>query len=108
LMFAAAVAASLLSGSHMFTHDFSPLALALFLAAASFSRSDAPGHRGLRIAMTTAIVLFWAFPIYFLFVAWHCLYLMCPLLLLFAYSALLGAKYLVPQQQPELECVRAG
>jgi glycosyl transferase family 87 len=108
LMFAAAVATSLVTGSHMFTHDFSPLVLAMFLAMATFSGSRAINHRAMRITMTITVLLFWAFPIYFLFVAWHCLYLMCPLLLLFAYSALLGAKYLGLQRQAELECVTAG
>ncbi len=108
LMFAAAIAASLLSGSHMFTHDFSPLMLAMFLAAAGFSNSSKAGHGALRVTMKITLVLFWFFPIYFLFVAWHCLYLMCPALLLFAYSALLGAKYLGLQRQAEVECVAAG
>jgi hypothetical protein len=108
LMFAAAIAASLLAGSHMFTHDFSPLMLAMFLAAAGLSTSGVKGHRHLRIAMKLTLVWFWFFPIYFLFVAWHCLYLMCPILLLFAYSALLGAKYLSPQRQAEVECLAAG
>jgi hypothetical protein len=108
LMFAAGVAASLLSGSHMFTHDFSPLALAMFLAAAGFSNSGATGHRALRITMRVTLVLFWFFPIYFLFVAWHCLYLMCPVLLMFAFSALLGAKYLGQQPQAEIERVITG
>jgi len=108
LMFAAAIAASLLAGSHMFTHDFSPLMLAMFLAAAGFSGSAVPAHRALRLAMKFTLVLFWFFPVYFLFVAWHCLYLMCPVLLLFAYSALLGAKYLGPHWQAEVECVTAG
>jgi len=108
LMFAAAVGASLLAGSHMFTHDFSPLILAMFLAAAGFSGHGATGNRVLRITMKLTLVVFWFFPIYFLFVAWHCLYLMCPILFLFAYSALLGAKYLGPQRQLEVECVTAG
>jgi hypothetical protein len=108
LMFAAAVAASLLTGSHMFTHDFSPLILAMFLAAAGFSHSGRGEYRTLRTAMKLTLVLFWFFPVYFLFVAWHCLYLMCPILLLFAYSALLGAKYFGPKQQCEVECVTAG
>jgi len=108
LMFAAAVAASLVAGSHMFTHDFSPLILPMFLAVAGFSNSDATGSGALRVAMKLTLALFWFFPIYFLFVAWHCLYLMCPILLLFAYSALLGAKYLGPQRQAEVECLTAG
>ena len=38
LIFASAVSASLLTGSHMFTHDFSPLILALFLVAGNFPK----------------------------------------------------------------------
>ncbi len=108
LMFAAGVAASLLAGLHMFTHDFSPMILAMFLGAAGGSSSGVPGHRVLRTVIILTLVVFWFFPVYFLFVAWHCLYLMCPILLLFAYSALLGAKYLGPRQQAEVDCVTAG
>ena len=86
-MFASAIAASLLSGSHMFTHDFSPMLLALFLVGANFPPRP---HQGLRSTLAATMVLFWVFPIYFLFVAWHCLYLMCPVLLLFGISALLS------------------
>jgi hypothetical protein len=89
LIFGSAVAASLLSGSHMFTHDFSPLALALFIAAANFPDRL---HQKLRWTLIATVVLFWTFPIYFLFVAWHCLYLLCPVLLLFAFSTLLASK----------------
>jgi Flp pilus assembly protein TadB len=90
LMFASAVAASLLTGSHMFTHDFSPLILALFLIMANL-----PGrtHRGLRWSLMAAVVIFWIVPIYFLFVAWHCLYLLFPVLLLLAFAALVASKY---------------
>ena len=96
LMFASAIAASLLAGSHMFTHDFSPLALALFIALANFPERK---HRKLRWTLTATVVLFWTVPIYFLFVAWHCLYLLCPVLLLFAFSTLLASKY-VGRQTP--------
>jgi len=37
--------------------------------------------------------VFWTFPIYFALVAWHCLYLMCPVLLLFVYLAVRMAKH---------------
>jgi hypothetical protein len=105
LMFACAIAASLLTGSHMFTHDFSPLVLALFLAAANFPDWR---HRALRGTLMATLVLFWTVPIYFLFVAWHCLYLLCPALLLFALSALLASKYVSQQRLAEVRCVTAG
>src|SRR5205823_391266 len=71
LMFAAALAASLLSGSHMFTHDFSPLILAMLLVVGHISgRSSARTVSWDRIAIRTSLVLFWIFPIYFLCVKW--------------------------------------
>ena len=105
LMFASAIAASLVTGSHMFTHDFSPMLLALFLAGAN---SPPRPHRGLRFALAATMVLFWLFPIYFLFVAWHCLYLMCPVLLLFAISALLASRHIKKQTSSEVQFVVAG
>jgi len=95
LMFAAAIATSLLAGSHMFTHDFSPLLLALFVAGANFPQQQ---YRGLRFVLAATMVLFWTFAIYFLCVAWHCLFLMCPILLVFAFSAMLAARR--ASQQP--------
>jgi uncharacterized membrane protein len=89
-MFAAAIAGSLLSGSHMFTHDFSPLVLAMFIALASLpSRSQ----RVLCAVMIFTLVLFWLPPAYFVLVAFHGMYLMCPVLLLFALSAVLTKRY---------------
>lgn len=105
LMFASAVAASLLTGVHMFTHDFSPLALALFIAAASLPDRT---HRELRWILIATFVLFWTFPIYFLFVAWHCLYLLCPVLLLFAFSTLLASKHVGAHTPTHLKCVTVG
>ena len=94
LMFAAAVAASLLSGSHMFTHDFSPLILSMLLVAGSPSSDTAStgsfawGER----AVKATLFLFWMFPIYFLSVKWHCLYLMGPVLLLFTWGTMQRAR----------------
>lgn len=97
LMFSAAVAASLATGSHMFTHDFSPLVLPMFLAAAHLSSRSIPLSG--RVAIRIALALLWAFPIYFLFVAWHCLYLMCLILLVFVYLAVRGADFIHPKNQ---------
>jgi hypothetical protein len=89
LMFAGAIAVSLLTGFHMFTHDFSPLILAMFLVAAHL---HARGSIALRTALWITLILFWLPPIYFAFVSWHTLYLMCPVLLVFALSALRLAR----------------
>jgi hypothetical protein len=105
LMFAAAIASSLLAGSHMFTHDFSPLLLALFVAGANFPQRQ---YRGLRFALGATMVLFWTFAIYFLCVAWHCLFLMSPILLLFAFSAILAAQYARQQPVTRGQLVAAG
>jgi hypothetical protein len=105
LMFASAIAASLLTGSHMFTHDFSPLALALFLVIANFPDKRS---RALRWALLATAVLFWTVPIYFLFVAWHCLYLLCPVLLVFAFSTLFASKFVGQETPIEVKCVTAG
>ena len=92
LGFAAAVAASLAAGDHMFTHDFSPLMLALLLVGAQVSASE-PGSTGVRRrGLKFLLVFFWCFPIYFALVAWHCLFLLAPLLVLFAVLALVVAK----------------
>ena len=109
LMFAAALAASLVAGSHMFTHDFSPLILAMFLGAASSSGSAGKALVWPRFAMSISLVLFWAFPVYFLFVAWHCLFLLCPVLVLFTWAAL-SAAHSIKRQTDEnvLQPVVAG
>ncbi len=105
LMFSSAIAAALLSGSHMFTHDFSPMLLALFLVGASFPRRP---HQVLRSTLAATMALFWAFPIYFLFVAWHSLYLMCPVLLVFGISALLASREVTEQTPNEIRVVATG
>src|SRR5439155_14775084 len=76
LMFAAAVTVSLMTGLHMFTHDFSPLMLGLLFAAAYFPSRAYPG---LRWIVGGAMALFWFPPLYFALVAGHRSYLMFPL-----------------------------
>ena len=86
LMFATSVAASLVSGSHMFTHDFSPLVVAMFLAAANVSgASVTPRGSRYRFVIWIVLAILWAFPVYFLLVASHRMYLLCPVLLFFIY-----------------------
>src|SRR2546430_2956265 len=85
LVFAAAIAMSLMTGLHMFTHDFSPLMLALLLVAAHF---PSHAHPGLRWLLGITMALFWIPPIYFILVARHGLYLMFPLLAVLWFVAL--------------------
>ena len=89
LMFSAALTVSLTTGLHMFTHDFSPLVLAMLLAARHF---PGQGRPALRLVLATVLALLWIPPIYFALVAWHGLYLMSPILLVFAVSMLYLAQ----------------
>jgi len=85
LIFAAAIAMSLMTGLHMFTHDFSPLMLAVLLVAAHF---PSRGHPGLRWLLGITMALFLFPPLYFILVARHGLYLMFPLLAVLWFVAL--------------------
>jgi Glycosyltransferase family 87 len=89
LVFSAAISAALLCGSHMFTHDFSPLLLAMFIGLANLAPR---GQQPLRAAMIFNLLIFWFPPIYFILVAVHGLYLMCPVLLLFVFTAVFTAR----------------
>src|SRR5262249_27265610 len=97
LMFSAAIAASLAASAHMFTHDFSPLVLPMFLVGAQLSGPQF--HFSERVAMRVALILLWSFPIYFVFVAWHRMYVISLLLLTFVYSALRAAGGLKGEKQ---------
>src|SRR5205823_4557557 len=61
LMFAAAIAASLLCGSHMFAHDFSPLILAMLLVVVHGSVFPSAGWNPAfaRASIRVAVILFW-------------------------------------------------
>jgi Glycosyltransferase family 87 len=84
-MFAAGIAVALLTGFHMFTHDLSPLALALFLVMAHFP----PRSRlALRWVLGVTMTLFWIPAIYFASLAAHVAYLLCPALAVFCFAAL--------------------
>ena len=92
LFFATSILVALITGIHMFAHDLSPLALALFiiLPHVATRRSGA--------VACACIVLLWIPPIYFLAVARHTLYLFFPLLSLLAFgiSQLRGGTDLLP------------
>jgi Glycosyltransferase family 87 len=80
LMFAVSVVVALVTGFHMFTHDLSPLMLAMLLVAAHFPGSD---RLALRLTLGAALVVFWIPPLYFALLAWHCVYLWFPVLAIF-------------------------
>jgi hypothetical protein len=105
LMFAAGVAASLLCGAHMFTHDFSPMILPMLLIVADIGKTSGAPSKLWELATRVIVVLFWTPPIYFLFVKWHCLYLMAPVLLAFIWCAMHRARF--ARQKFELQCVIA-
>ena len=86
-MFAASIPASLLSGMHMFTHDFSPLILGMLLIVPHRKNLS----RTLQHGLTVVLIVFWAFPLYFLFVSWHCLYLMALPMIALAYLCVRSA-----------------
>ena len=104
LMFAAAVAASLLAGSHMFTHDFSPLIVGMFLAGGNLRAQS----RGIRVALVSTLVVFWTFPLYFLLVNWHCLYLMAIVLIAFVWACVGAANHIAPSSGVDVHMVAAG
>lgn len=103
LLFSAAIAASLLSGSHMFTQDFSPLLLAMLLSGLHLSRL----LRTPRVMLAVSLVAFWSFPLYFLFVKWHCMYLMAIAMLAFAWACVHGQKYITQPSAPASQTVAA-
>ena len=108
LMFSAALAASLLASSHMFTHDFSPLILGLLLVAEVLSNNKITLNTPARITTIVTLIIFWTFPIYFLCVAWHCMYLMCPVLLAFLLATLYIARQLGTERKLQPELAHAG
>lgn len=89
LGFSAALAVSLMTGLHMFAHDFSPLMLAMLLAAKHVPGQDRPA---LRLVLATALVFLWIPPLYFVLVAWHGLYMMFPVLFILGASTLFLAQ----------------
>jgi hypothetical protein len=82
----------------MFTHDFSPLVLPMLLVAGSPGIDTASKGRFAwgEAAIKATLFLFWMFPIYFLSVKWHCLYLMGPVLLLFTWGTMQRARSIRP------------
>lgn len=103
-MFAAALPASLLSGVHMFAHDLSPLILSMLLAASHCDNLS----RTLRRVLAVTLIVFWAFPAYFLFVRWHCLYVIATAMIVLTYVCVRGAETSAPQHDSIVRAVPAG
>jgi hypothetical protein len=85
LMFAVSVVVALVTGFHMFTHDLSPLLLAMLLVATHFPGRNRPA---LRLTLGAVLVAFWIPPLYFALVAWHCMYLWFLVLVVFMIGTL--------------------
>ena len=84
VMFAGALAVSLLTGFHMLSHDLSPLMLAMLLVAGHFPGRSRPT---LRWTVEGTLTMLCIPPLYFVLLAGHHLYLICPVLVVFALSA---------------------
>jgi len=93
LMFAASIAGSLVMGFHMFTHDLSPLLLAMLLVMAQIPR-DRP--LALRVALWATLILLWTPPIYIALVASHRMFLLFPVLIVFFAATMQLASQSIP------------
>ncbi len=91
LMFGAAIVVSLITGFHMFTHDLSPMMLTLLLVLTHVAES---GQRWLRFLLFACLTLFWIPPLYFVLLMHHRMYLLLPLLLIFALGTMKLAQSL--------------
>jgi hypothetical protein len=94
VMFGAAIIVSLVTGLHMFTHDLSPLILAMLLALPNVAESSGTLPR----MLTGCLILLWIPPLYFALLAWHHIYLLFPLLL----SLKIGLMKIIVLPQPTL------
>ena len=81
LFFATTIVVSLATGVHMFAHDLSPLALALFLLFPYLKTCES---RAFRAVNWSCIAFLWIPPLYFIAIARHQLYLFFPILLVLA------------------------
>jgi Glycosyltransferase family 87 len=77
VMFGAAIIVSLVTGLHMFTHDLSPLILAMLVVLPNVVESRGTLPR----VLTGCLILLWIPPLYFALLASHHIYLLFPLLL---------------------------
>jgi hypothetical protein len=78
LFFATSVVVALVTGVHMFAHDVSPLAMAIFLVL-PYLNTYAP--RGWRAVWLGCVLALWIPPVYIVTIARHELYLLFPVLL---------------------------
>ena len=90
LMFSASVVVSLLTGFHMFTHDLSPMMLAMLLVVAHFPARE---HKWLRWILAVTLCMLWTPPLFFLLLAKHSSYLWVPVLLAFLFATAKHADY---------------
>ena len=85
MMFAASIIVSLVTGFHMFTHDLSPMLLAMLLMVNHLPKG---GHRTFRSVVLALLVVLWIPLIYFVLTAAHAAYVLFPVLMIFSFAAL--------------------
>jgi hypothetical protein len=85
LMFAAALAISLVVAPHLYLHDLTLLLLAQLLVIGSpqWSQKSSP-----RVVLTSIMVILYCPPVYALLLSWQAVYLLAPLLVIFAFAAI--------------------
>jgi hypothetical protein len=89
LFFATSVVVALITGVHMFAHDLSPLAMAIFLVLPHLN-NYAP-HKW-RAVWLGCVVLLWIPPVYIVAIARHQLYLLLPVLLSLIAAQLMSSR----------------
>jgi Glycosyltransferase family 87 len=95
LMFGAAVAVSLVAGFHMFTHDLSPLILAMLMVCGCLAKNQGT----LGFILGGCLIAFWIPPVYFILLASHRMYFLVPVLVLFIFGTTRLAAILAPDRR---------
>ena len=93
LMFAASIAGSLVTGFHMFTHDLSPLLLAMLLVMTRIPRD---GWLSMRVLLWATLVLLWTPAIYIALIASHRMFMLFPVLIIFLAATMQLASRSIP------------
>ena len=84
-MFGAALTVSLVTAPHLYVHDLTVMLLAILLVIASSQWTE--DWRGRKI-LTAAIVILYTPIVYLLLPRWHAVYLLAPVLVVFALAAM--------------------
>src|SRR5260370_38969975 len=93
VMFAAALAVSILVAPHMYAYDLTLMLLAILLIIGSPQWSEKSGQR----TVLTVIILILYCPAYTLLLHWRAMYLLAPVLAVFALAAIILANRNYPE-----------